>query len=894
MIRKIRNELFVLDTRKTTYAFHVLPTGQLEHLYYGKRITITDSGAGLVERHAFQPGTVCTYNDEEKRYSLEDMRLEYSSVGKGDLREPSVVIRHADGARTSDFVFMGAELSEGTVPLPGLPTAYDSEEELRRRAAGTEDDETDESGTGGEAVGSGTGGEAVGSGTGEASGGSGPVEASGGSGPVGVSSLIRDGAEAVSRAVTAGREKAARIAAAEHIHAQTLAVTLYDHAYDMELVLNYTVFPECDVITRSAVLRNCSKSAVSIERLMSLSLDMDAGPYVMSTFNGAWVREMHRTDTALGAGKLVNATTSGISSNRANPFVMLSDPHTTEDHGEVYAFNLIYSGNHYEAAEVSPFGKLRFMTGINPEGFSWKLRPKESFAAPEAVMTYSDRGFNEMSQQMHHFVREHIVRGEWKNRPRPILLNSWEASYFKIDEGKLLKLAKAGRDVGIELFVMDDGWFGDRSDDSKALGDWDVNRKKLPGGIEGLAAKIRRLGMDFGLWVEPEMISVNSDLYRKHPDWALQIPDHLHSEGRNQRFLDLTRTDVQDHIIEKMTQVFRSRGVSYVKWDMNRTMTDVYSASLPPEQQSEVGHRYILGLYRVMEELTRRFPKILFEGCASGGNRFDLGILSYFPQIWASDDSDAVARTEIQTGYSYGYPLSTVTAHVSDVPNHQTLRRTPLATRFHIAAFGVLGYECNICDMKKEEREELARQIAFYKEWRDTFFHGRFYRGRSVGVGDGMGGLGCGGNGATFSVLAPGSGNVTEWTVVAPDGKRAVGMLLSLLTRPNVQTEVYHAKGLLPDVRYHFRNVKKQYNIKEFGSLVNTVAPIHVKPDSFVHNVLAKKVKMGGETEDMVLYGDTLMEAGVHLAQAFSGTGYSEEVRHMPDFASRIYTMEKE
>ena len=833
MIRKIRNNLFVLDTKHTTYAFRVLPTGQLEHLYYGARITIDDTadpeGIGLAERHAFAPGNTCLYNEEEKRYTLEDMRLEYSWPGKGDLRESAAVIRHGDGGRTSDFSFEQAKLVRGGV---------------------TEDSSGDEEPDKGQAV-----------------------------------------LSALHNGMPMSYDESGR--------AQSLVITMMDRSYDMELTLNYTVYPEVDVITRSAMLTNRSETPVTVERLMSLSLDLDAEPFVMSTFNGAWAREMHRTDSPLAAGKLVNASSSGSSSHRANPFVMLSKPHTTEDRGDVYAFNLVYSGNHYEAAEVSPFGKLRFVSGINPEGFSWRLEPGESFASPEAVMTFSDEGFNGMSRQMHAFVREHIVRGRWKKKPRPVLLNSWEASYFKIDEGKLLKLAKAGREVGIELFVMDDGWFGDRTDDTKALGDWDVNRKKLPGGIEGLAAKIEDLGMKFGLWVEPEMISVDSKLYMEHPDWAMEIPGHPHSEGRNQRFLDLTRKDVQDFVIKKMSQVFGSKGVSYVKWDMNRSMTDVYSASLPPERQGEVAHRYILGLYRIMSTLTKRFPEILFEGCASGGNRFDLGILSFFPQIWASDDSDAAARAEIQTGYSYGYPMSTVAAHVSEVPNHQTLRRTPLSTRFNVAAFGVLGYECNLCDINKEAKEEITRQIAFYKEWRKTFFFGKFYRGRAAGVGDGMGGLGTGGagglgTGAAYSVLAPTAGNVTEWTVVSTDGKRAAGLLYQLLTRPNVQTEVYHAKGLDAEQKYHFRNMEYKHNIKDFGSLVNTVAPIHVKQDSMLHNAIAKRVKMDGETEDAVMYGDALMRAGVHVAQAFSGTGYSGEVRHAPDFSSRLYLMEAE
>ena len=806
MIRNIRDSLFVLDTLHTTYAFRVLHTGQPEHLYYGARITVEDD-AGLAERHAFPPGNTCLYDDDLKKYySLEDMRLEMSWPGKGDLREPAVALRHADGGRTSDFVFRKAELVKGTVEIPGMPNACE--------------EDTKEHG----------------------------------------------------------------------IHAQTLRIIMTDQSYDLTLTLTYTVFPDCDVITRSASLTNNSDKTVTVERLMSMMMDLDAGSYVMTTFNGAWTREMARSSTPLLAGRHVSGTASGVSSNRANPFFMIHAPHTTEDHGAVYGFNLVYSGNHMEAAEVSPFGKVRIMSGINPEGFSWQLKPGESFYAPEAVMTYSKCGFNGMSRNMHHFVREHIVRGEWKRKPRPVLLNSWEASYFKINEKKLLSLAKAGSKVGIELFVMDDGWFGQRDNDEKALGDWDVNHKKLPRGLSGIADKIRALGMKFGLWVEPEMISTDSELYRDHPDWAMDIPGHMHSEGRNQRFLDLTREEIQDHVIEAMTKVFGSADISYVKWDMNRSMTDVFSKALPPERQGETAHRYVLGLYRVMSTLTKRFPHILFEGCASGGNRFDLGILSYFPQIWASDDSDAVARTEIQTGYSYGYPMSTVAAHVSDVPNHQTLRCTSLATRFNVAAFGVLGYECNICDMKKEERNEVAQQIAFYKEWRDTFFFGDFYRGRSAGRGsNGMDS--CAGG---YSLLSPGEGNVTEWTVVSPDKRRAAGFYFQLLTRPNTPTEVYHAKGLVPDKRYHFQNQEKRYNIKDLGGLINTQTPFHVKPDSTIHNIMAKRITLMGETEDVHMYGDQLMEAGVHLAQAYTATGFSGEIRHMTDFASRIYTMEQE
>ncbi|MCM1261126.1 MAG: alpha-galactosidase [Butyrivibrio sp.] len=794
MIRE-NNRCFILETKNTTYCFHVLETGHLEHLYYGKKIRLASEKnvEALVEKHAFMPGNTNAYNESCTTFSLEDIRLEMSSYGKGDIREPFIEVVHSDGSYTSDFIFDKAEINKGKGEYATLPGSYDE------------------------------------------------------SGEVG-----------------------------------HLCITLKDSRYGLALELHYYVYEDCDVITRSAKLINESADAVKLLRIMSMQIDFDTQDFVLTTFNGAWAREMKRTDTRMSSGKHVNASYTGTSSNRANPFVMLSKAKTTEDFGDCYGFNLIYSGNHYEAVEVNGYGKTRIVSGINPQSFTFIIEAGESFEAPEAVMSYSHEGYNGMSGHMHKFVREHIVRGEWKNKLRPVLLNSWEAAYFNINERKLLNLAKAGKDVGIELFVMDDGWFGTRDDDTQSLGDWEVNRSKLPDGLDGLVKKIKALGLDFGIWVEPEMVNVKSRLYENHPDWVLQIPDKPHSEGRNQRILDLTRKEVQDYIIEEMSRVFSSADISYVKWDMNRTFSDYFSANLPAERQTEVAHRYVMGLYRCMKELTKRFPNILFEGCAAGGNRFDLGILCYFPQIWASDDTDALCRTEIQTGYSYGYPMSVVSAHVSAAPNHQTLRVTPLETRFNVAAFGICGYECNFCDMKKEELETVKAQIALYKEWRETLQTGDFYRGRTfTGAADENG-----------SVLSASDGNVTEWTCVSKDKQKAVGFLFQKLVTPNTQFGYYKAKGLAPDLEYHFYNRGLKYNVKEFGDLVNTVSPIHIKQDSLVHNVVAKFVKMDGETEDCCVYGDALMYGGVKLRQSFGGTGYSGEVRHFPDFASRLYFME--
>lgn len=794
MIQKY-NQCFVLQTDHTTYCFQVLKTGHLEHLYYGKKITLRsdEDAKALIEKHAFMPGNTNAYDQENTAFTLEDIRLEMSSYGKGDIREPFIEVIHADGSYTSDFLFEQSDIGKGKEEYKTLPGSYDEE------------------------------------------------------------------------------------GAVDH-----LCITLRDRQYSLALELHYYVYESCDIITRSARLINESSEQIKLTRLMSLQLDLDTPDYVFTTFSGAWAREMKRTDTRVMSGRHVNASYTGTSSSRANPFVMLSKRQTSEDAGDCYGFNLIYSGNHYETTEVSGYGKTRIVAGINPQSFNFVIEAGEDFEAPEAVMSYSHEGYNGLSRHMHRFVREHIVRGEWKDKVRPVLLNSWEASYFDINERKLLQLAKAGKEVGIELFVMDDGWFGTRDDDTQSLGDWEVNRKKLPGGIEGLARKVRELGLKFGIWVEPEMVNVKSRLYEAHPDWVLQIPGKPHAEGRNQRILDLTRQEVQDYVIEEMSRVFGTEGISYVKWDMNRTFTDYYSSTLGTGQQGEVAHRYVLGLYRCMKELTNRFPHILFEGCAAGGNRFDLGILCYFPQIWASDDTDALCRTEIQTSYSYGYPMSVVSAHVSSCPNHQTLRVTPLETRFHVACFGICGYECNFHDMKKEELDAVKAQIALYKQWREVLQTGTFYRGRTFA--DSEHGAG--------SCLGRAGGNVMEWTCVSADRTKAVGFLMQKLVVPNAQYECYKAKGLDPELRYHFYNRALKYDVREFGDLVNTVSPIHIRQDSLMHRTVAKFVKMDGETEDYHAYGDVLMYGGVRLKQAFGATGYSGEVRHFPDFASRIYFME--
>ncbi|MBQ7507656.1 MAG: alpha-galactosidase [Lachnospiraceae bacterium] len=777
MIRE-KNGFFELHTRRTTYAFYVLPTGQLGHLYYGKRVHV--DGEAMKEKHAFAPSNTINPDAEHPEFSYEQGPMEISAYGKGDIREPFLSVVHADGNPTSDFRFSSYEIRKGKSSMKTLPSSYGKEGDV-----------------------------------------------------------------------------------------EELVLHLNDHSYKTELVLTYAVYSACDVITKRAELFNHDEEVLKVQRLMSSLLDFPEDGFVFTSFHGAHCRDMYeRVDQPLLPGKTEASVYAGTSSNRVNPFTMLSRPMTDEDRGEVYGFNLVYSGNHATVAEVSPFYETRIVTGMNYAGFLWTLPKGESLEAPEAVLTFSDAGFNGMSRNMHRFVQNHILRGEWAGKERPVLLNSWEAAYFDINEHKLLKLASEAAKAGCELFVMDDGWFAERSDDKRSLGDWEVNVKKLPGGIAGLAKKVNALGLKFGLWVEPEMVNTDSELFRAHPDWTLAVPGRDHAEGRNQRILDLANPEVQTFVIEAMSRVFSEEGVSYIKWDMNRIVSDAYSPSLPPERQGEALHRYMIGLYHICEVLFQRFPHILFEGCASGGCRFDLGMLCFFPQIWASDNTDALCRVRMMTNYSYGYPMNTVSAHVSACPNHQTLRVTPFETRFNVAAFGVLGYECNFCDMPKEELEAVRAQIALYKKWRKTLQFGTFYRGRN--------------------------GNLHEWTVVSGDKKKAVGLLMQELSVPNFSSHRYYAKGLDPNREYRFTNRVLKHNIKAFGDLVNTVSPVHVKNDSFLQGVLSKFVKMDGESEDYFVYGDLLMNSGIALKQGFASTGYSPEVRLFQDFASRIYFMEGE
>lgn len=631
----------------------------------------------------------------------------------------------------------------------------------------------------------------------------------------------------------------------------------------LELRMIYTAFEECDTITRRLVLVNKTSKDYTIRNIASMMLDLPDTDYTLMTFDGLWTRERHMHEKKLESGIYEIGSTNGTSSNIHNPFIMLKENGTTEKHGGCYAFNLIYSGNHSERVEVSEYRKTRIVTGINSYGFAYSLKAGETFYSPEATLTYSPYGMGGVSRNCHRFVEEHVIPPFFKRRKRPILINNWEATYFEFNKRKLLSLAKDASELGMELFVLDDGWFGERDADDSSLGDWTVNEKKLGGSLSELISEINRMGLLFGIWVEPEMISEKSKLYEAHPDWAVKVPGRDVYIGRNQMILDYTREDVRDYIVESIGKILRDYHVEYIKWDMNRPITDAYC-----DAPGEFFHRYVLGLYDVMKRLTDEFPYVLFEGCSAGGNRFDLGILSFMPQIWTSDDTDPNERMAIQAGTSYGYPPSTMGAHVSAAPNHQTLRNTSIDTRFNVAAMGVLGYELDLTTLTKVEKNSIKAQVEFYKKYRDLLQFGEFSRVRDTH-------------------------NTVIWQIKDSAGDKAICLLYKEKSEPNQSYDRLFAEGLDEQAEYKVSVRECKISIKEFGNLINQVTPVKIKEEGILQAAVSKNFALDSEKEEYIVSGSALMYAGIKLNARFIGTGLGDGTRVMGDYSSRLYTIEK-
>lgn len=606
----------------------------------------------------------------------------------------------------------------------------------------------------------------------------------------------------VSHTITAGKPALAGLPATYTEHdeeAQTLTILLRDAVIGAELELRYTLFADYAAIARSARFVNRGALDLHLTHAMSLNLDLPDSNYEFVHFSGAWARERHQKVRRLEQGIQSVESTRGTSSHNHNPFVILKRPETTEFSGEAIGFSLVYSGNFLAQIEVDTWDTTRVTMGINPFQFDWKLAPNESFQTPEAVMVYAADGLNSMSQTFHKLYQKRLARGYWRDRPRPILINNWEATYFDFTEDKLVSIAQAAKNDGVELFVLDDGWFGARCNDHAGLGDWVANPHRLARGITGLAQRIDALGMKFGLWFEPEMVNEDSDLFRAHPDWRICTPNRRASHGRNQFVLDFTRQEVVDAIYDMMAKILREAKVSYIKWDMNRCITEAFSAKLPADRQGELFHRYILGVYQLYERLTSEFPHVLFESCASGGGRFDPGLLYYAPQGWASDDSDAIERLKIQYGTSMCYPISSIGAHVSVVPNHQVFRVTPLETRANVAHFGTFGYELDLNKLTADEREMVRKQIQFMKQYREIIQFGTFYR-----------------------LISPfDNSQFTAWMVVSEDKKTALVGYYKILNEVNGPYHRVKLHGLNPDFSYCVDGVSAHYGdeLMEVGLL---------------------------------------------------------------------------
>lgn len=552
--------------------------------------------------------------------------------------------------------------------------------------------------------------------------------------------------------------------------ADTLEIHLRDSLTNLLVILRYTAFASLNVITKSTQIINEGNQVLSVQRVFSASIDLPDSDYEMLQLSGAWARERHMVKRPLVAGLQGIDSRRGSSSHMHNPFLALLRQGSTEDTGDVYGVNLVYSGSFTAHADVDPYGGTRVQIGIQPFDFSWLLEPGQSLQSPEAVLVFSHEGLGGLSRTYHKLYRD---------RERPVLVNNWEATYFDFNAEKIVAIADRASTLGIELFVLDDGWFGKRDDDFTSLGDWKVYADKLPGGLDELARQVNDRGVQFGLWFEPEMVSPDSDLYRAHPDWCLHVPDRKRSLSRSQLVLDLSREDVCEYVIGAVSDILEHTPITYVKWDMNRNMTEIGSVLLPHERQRETAHRYMLGLYHVLETITSRFPHVLFESCSGGGGRFDPGMLYYMPQTWTSDDTDAIERLYIQYGTSIVYPVSTMGAHVSAVPNHQVHRITSLKMRGDVAMSGNFGYELDLTKFTADDDTEVKRQVQAYKSVRQLIQFGEMYRLRN-----------------------PFEGNDASWMFVSEDGTEAIALLFQILAKPNAPFDRLRLRGLDPEADY--------------------------------------------------------------------------------------------
>lgn len=564
----------------------------------------------------------------------------------------------------------------------------------------------------------------------------------------------------------------------------TLEIAVKDSVVGLRAVLYYSIFEGLDAVIRSVKLINDSDKEIFIDKVMSMTMDMDQDGYQLLTLYGSWARERLMDFRDIGFGDTSIESFRGESSHQFQPFMALVQNGDSQDTGKVYGFSFVYSGNFEAGVNKSQFDNLRVYMGIGSKNFRWKLRPYDSFQAPEVVLTYSGAGLGKMTRTLHDLYRNHLIRSRYKDMERPILINNWEATYFDFDSDKLLAIAKEAKKSGIEMLVMDDGWFGERNDDNSSLGDWYVNEDKLKGGLKKLVDEVNAIGMKFGIWMEPEMISPRSRLYDEHPDWAIRVPDREPCRSRNQYVLDITREEVRDYIYSRIKAILESCNIEYLKWDMNRQLSDLGSMGLSRDAQGELSHRYMLAVYDLQERLVTDFPNLLLENCSGGGARFDAGMLYYSPQIWCSDDTDAIERLKIQEGTALIFPLSTMGAHVSDCPNHTVGRTTPFKTRGDVALAGTFGYELDITRIPESDREDIPRQVAQYHKYNKLVRGGDYYRIASYQRNH----------------------SFDAYMLVSKDKKEALVTYVQVEASPNPARKVIKLPGLVPYATYQIED----------------------------------------------------------------------------------------
>jgi alpha-galactosidase len=635
-----------------------------------------------------------------------------------------------------------------------------------------------------------------------------------------------------------------------------------DKAMKARLRLHYLLYEKENVVGRYVEIVNEGATALTIRKAASFQLALPNRDFALGALYGSWANEGNLLFKPLRPGRFVNESLMGASSSRHNPFCCLLEKEGGLFHGSAYGFNLVYSGSHEETAELDAFGRVRIQGGVSSLLFDKTLGQGERFFTPVAVLSFSDAGENGLRRQMASFAEDCVIPEPWKGKERPIAFNNWEATMFSFDERKIRKLMCEAASLGMELFVLDDGWFGSRSDDSRGLGDWEPNPKKLPGGLKGLASYAQKLGLRFGIWMEPEMVNEDSDLFRKHPDWIIAEMAHKPLKGRHQFVLDLTKKEVRDFVYGAAAGVLRSADISYLKWDFNRPMSDF------PRSEGTFVYDYCVGLYEILGRLTRDFPQVLFENCASGGNRFDLGMLSYFPQSWMSDDTDSFERILIQGGSSIGYPLSAMSNHVAAKTSNQLLRVTSLDAKFDVAAFGVLGYELDLGDLSPLDEKIIKKQISFYKAHRRLFQFGEFAILRKFGSGN------------------------REWWQVGTDEEAVIGQF-EKLQEPAPEEGRLIGHGFEDAALYAFASRPETISLRKFGHLINLMSPIHIREEGHLQAFLANHKGLDSETATGLVSGAALNSVGAPLPQEWLGTGLAPGTRVVGDFGGRLYHLAK-